>query len=153
MRVGLRHCHQFQWIKYRSRQITEQRINEYNKYITDVDWSVVASFSDSPSDIADEFHRILRKATDTHFPFKTYKAKSTDPPWIDKATRRKIEHRKGVFEHEGRESRNWKETNTMIRNRKKKFYDREADKLSQHGAHLVPYKALKHLAVAERPPT
>ena len=39
-----------------------------------------------------------------------------------------------------------------IRNRKNKYYEHEVEKLTQSGAHIVPYKALKHLTVAERPP-
>ena len=116
----------------------------------------MASFSDSPTEIAAELHRIIDKATNTHFPYNNFKVKSTDDPWIDNATRTKIEHRKGVFEREGHDLRNWKEmkalTNGMIKSRKKTYYLKEAEKLSQEGAHQVPYKALKHLAVAERPP-
>ena len=152
----LRHCHDFTWVRYRARQITDTRIAAYDEYIRSVDWEVVASFSDNPSDIAHELHRIIEKATNTNFPYKDYKVKSTDDPWIDDATRTKIDHRKGVFEREGRDSRNWREmktlTNDMIKTRKKKYYMKEVEKLSQEGAHLVPYKALKNLAVAERPP-
>ena len=45
-----------------------------------------------------------------------------------------------------------KVTESMIRNRKKKYYDREVEKLSQQGAHQIPYKTLKNIADTERPP-
>ena len=43
-------------------------------------------------------------------------------------------------------------TDGMIKKRKQAYYKRACEKLKQSGAHNVPYKALKSLAVAERPP-
>ena len=53
--------------------------------------------------------------------------------------------------------REWKKlklvTDGMIKRRKKRYYEKECSKLQAHGAHTVPYKALKSLSVAERPPS
>ena len=40
----------------------------------------------------------------------------------------------------------------MIRRRKKAYYEKKCAKLKEKGTHAVPYKALKSLGVAERPP-
>ena len=40
----------------------------------------------------------------------------------------------------------------MIRSRKRKYYEREVQKLSEEGAHQIPYKTLKNMADTERPP-
>lgn len=67
-------------------------------------------------------------------------------PWIDDETRQHIKIRKAIFEKEGR-SANWKKmkdiTQTMIANRKKKYYDGEVDKLRSQGADRIHYKILK----------
>ena len=90
-----------------------------------------------------------------HLPFKWVKIRSTDNPWIEQDTRDKIEIRLAVFHREGR-SDEWKKlkaiTNTMIRNRKRKFYDTEVEKLKAKGSHTIPFKILRNVTGTERPP-
>ena len=84
---------------------------------------------------------------------KQFKRKSTDKPWIDQAVCDMIEKRKSVFRTELR-SGNWRKvkrkTEAMIKERKKKYYDKETARLSQDGAHRTAFKALKQLADADR---
>ena len=66
-----------------------------------------------------------------------------------------IETRFSVFKREGRKGL-WKKlkkiTDTMIENRKRKYYNKEVAKLSEDGSHRLPYKVLKNIADTERPP-
>ena len=99
-------------------------------------------------------HDVIVRITDACFPFKHYKKRSTDDPWIDNATQKKITHRMNIFSRE-RRSKNWKElkaiTDSMIRTRKIKYFQREAEKLAAEGSHRLPYQALKDLCIDEKP--
>ena len=106
----------------------------------------------SPTNIADEMHKQI---TADCFPLKNFKKRSTDDPWIDEPTRKKIKHRLSVFSCEKCCSRNWKElkkiTDNMIRTRKARYFEKEAEKLATEGSHRISYKALRDLCVNERP--
>ena len=99
----------------------------------------------------------MRSATDECFPWKNYKIRSTDDPWNDEATRNKIRQRQEVFARDQGRSRDWRvlkaTTNKMIKERKQAYYHKECEKLKEEGSHSVPYRALKALSLAERPPT
>ena len=43
-------------------------------------------------------------------------------------------------------------TTNMIRNRKKKYYEKEVQKLTENDVHNVPYKTLKNIGDTEKPP-
>ena len=40
----------------------------------------------------------------------------------------------------------------MIASRKKKYYEKEIEKLRQEGSHQTPYKLLRNISDTERPP-
>ena len=147
----LKHVHHFTWIKYKARLITDQGEAKLEKLMRETDWRKI---EDLPTEerIA-RFHQVLHKITNQCFPLKQYKLKSTDKPWIDEAVCDMIDKRQRVFRSELR-STNWKKlkakTNKMIKERKKKYYDRDTDKLSKEGSHRIAFKALKHIADADR---
>ena len=90
-------------------------------------------------------------------PLKERKFKSTNDPWIDEETLEMIRKRKAIFNTDTRRTERWKKvkqkTESMIRDRKKRYYKWETDKLTVAGAEKIAFKALRNLADAERPPT
>ena len=103
------------------------------------------------------FHSTIEEMTDRHSPVTRHRVRSTDDPWIDAPTREMIRKRQRLFARTQKRCKRWKSlkviTKNMIRNRKKKFYDKEVAKLKSKGSHAIPYQALKNIADTERPPT
>ena len=151
----LQHRHDFSWIRYRVRQISDAAILKYDKMIKETDWS----FDDKAtiSSVAADLHKKIADITNECFPYKHHKVRSTDDPWIDDAVRQKIRFRKRIFSREIKRTKEWhdlkKITDMMIKRRKQEYYKKECEKLKQKGAHQMPYKALKALSLAERPPS
>ena len=71
--------------------------------------------------------------------WRTKKKKSTDDPWINSPTKKRIKQRNEVYESEGRSSTSFKtlsaKVREMIKNRKKSYYDRECQKIGAEGSH------------------
>ena len=61
-----------------------------------------------------------------------------------------------VFKRDKKRSAAWHElkklSNSMIKSRRQKCFEREVEKLAQSGSHTTPYKVLRALSMAERPP-
>ena len=97
------------------------------------------------------FHSTIEEMTNRHFPVTWHWVRSTDDPWIDAPTRAMIHKRQRLFARTQKGCKRWKSlkvlTKNMIRNRKKKLYDKEV------ASHAIPYEALKNIADTERPPT
>ena len=147
----LKHTHQFEWLRYSKRKVTDQGTTDYEKMMTAVPWT---EFVGSAEEMAHRLHKTIQDITDACFPLKHHKVRSTDDPWIDEETRDMITKRKEVFGNRGRESTEWKHmkaiTNGMIRRRKKRFYDQECEKLAAQGSHNIAYKALRNITNTER---
>lgn len=141
-------------VRYRARQISDKAIEQYDMAMRASDWKV--SEDETVEEAVARLHRTIQMNTDRYFPWKNYKVRSTDDPWVEEATRKKIRQRKTVFERDQRRTKEWREikavTNTMLKNRKRAYYEKECEKLKAEGSHAVPYKALKALSLAERPP-
>ena len=71
---------------------------------------------------------------DVHFPYVTTVRRSTEPPWINSAVKKRIKQRKAVYRREGRSAvwrRLKKVTDGIIRRRKSKYMDSQRDVLLQ----------------------
>ena len=109
---------------------------------------------ETPGDLATQMHEQLQKIADRTIPWKTFKKRSTDDPWINDPIRKKCKQRRAVYRDRGRDSDDYRElrekTDDMISNAKKDWYDGEAEKLMTRGANQVAYKALDDLGTTER---
>ena len=148
-----KHSHQFKWVKTWGRQLGEQNIKKCTDAINGFDWEQLVDHSLSPTILATRLHDKLIEIADMTIPWKEYKKRSTDKPWIDDKTRRMVARRQEVFRNKGRNSVDWHElkdkTDDMISTSKKKWYDNETERLMQRGAHQMPYKALGALGNIE----
>ena len=93
-------------------------------------------------------------AMESFFPLRTVKKKSTDLPWINRAVRKRIRRRMEVYRKEGR-SELWKylkkQTDEMIRDRKKCYMDRKKRQLTEEDANRSFFRLVKAFNTPEKP--
>ena len=103
---------------------------------------------------AEIYQREVVGAMEACFPLITVKRKSTDPPWINGAIRRKLQKRRGVYRREGRASK-WKRlkkaTERMIEKRKEKYVLSQKDALLAKDGDRNFFKNVKNYQSHERP--
>ena len=154
-RFALNRRHEFKWVKRKTRKITAEAERAFSAELEDLKWTAIVE-TDGLDGATHVFHNKLAEMTARHFPVTWHKVRSTDDPWIDAQTRAMIKKRILLFAMNKKRCCEWKRlkkvTDSMIRTRKKQFYAKDVEKLSQNGAHQVPYKTLKNIADKERPP-
>ena len=81
---------------------------------------------------ASVYQREVVGAMEACFPLVTMRRKSTDPPWISRAIRKKLQQRRGIYRREGRSAR-WKRlkaiTSRMIEKRRGRYVLSQKDAL------------------------
>ena len=91
------------------------------------------------------------------FPGRITRLDQQTTPGMTRPLEIKKRQRQEVFARDQGRSRDWRvlkaTTNKMIKERKQAYYHKECEKLKEEGSHSVPYRALKALSLAERPPT
>ena len=146
-----KHSHKFRWIKTRHRDLREDNVNSCVQLINAFDWQQLCH--GEAAGAAEALHTQLSIFADRTIPWKTSKRRSTDKPWVDNKTRKKMCQRRAVYRDRGRDSIDWKElkdkTDDMLETSKKKWYNKETEKLMAKGSNQLPYKALRHLGTVE----
>ena len=99
-------------------------------------------------------YNVTEWITDECLPWRERKVRSTDDPWITDEIRCEIRRRKRRFDKWQRGPR-WKQaketTDHLIKESKEAFYKEAVEKLKQKGSSQLPYKALRELAIPDRP--
>ena len=152
--VKLTHNHHFEWVRYRTRDMREKNHELFAKEITSIEWERLIGNTECPSEMTVRVQSKITEITDRCFPWQDRKIRSTDDPWITDEIRRSIKTRRRRYSkyHRGQKWREAKKnTNTMIKNSKQEYYQKELEKIKNHGGSHVPYKALKELSVPDRP--
>ena len=68
---ALKHKHDFHWIRYKIRRVTEEWNTMYNKMMRAMDWSFDPLLT--PSQVADLMHKNITQATEHCFPLRSIK--------------------------------------------------------------------------------
>ena len=93
---------------------------------------------------------------DAFFPLKMTRKKSTQPPWLDKATQKKIKRRNTIYVKEGK-SQLWhamkKKIKQTIEERKSKFMVKKKEQLTDPDANRRFFKLVKSFSTPEKPQT
>lgn len=151
----LEHRHKFHWKYVKTRKTRPNSKKGFVEAVKGINWEEALPATLDVNSTTETVHKLLYKLTESFFPSKWIKIRSTDDPWIDQDVRDKIEIKKAVFYREGR-SEEWKVvkriTDAMIVNRKRKYYNAEVVKLKAEGSHQIPYKILRNITDTERPP-
>ena len=152
---SLKHVHQFTKIKYTTKEFSQENKDLFNEEFAKVDWLAVANGSNNVDDLTKKTQDIITDLDERCFPTTSRTRKSTDPPWITDSIKRAVRRRKRAYGKNYKRTADWKklkrETDRMIADGKKKFYDAETDKLSAAGSSKIPFKILKDITEAERP--
>ena len=125
-RIQLQRREAFRWETYSYRRYCESSVDKFREWITFHNW--VEALQESTSDgKAEAYQRTVVGAVEEFFPLRTVRRKNTEPPWLDKKTKKALEDRKKLYVSEGGRTAVWKlekkRTDTIVRERKRKFLD------------------------------
>ena len=145
----------FEWVTYQYRHLTKEAQAEFEAWIVMNDWSDVYAAVGSDQK-ASAYQRHIDRAMDTFFPLRTVKKKSTDPPWLNRATKKKIRRRNEIYMKEG-ESELWrwmkKTIDDIIRDRKKGYMEEKKKQLTSEDANRSFFRLVKAFNTPEKPQT
>ena len=104
---------------------------------------------------AEAYQETVVQAVEEFFPLRSVRKKSTDPPWLDRKTKKLIEDRKELFVREGGRSAVWKQekkrTDRIIKERKRKLLDFQKEALLSEDAARNFYRNVRSFSKAEKP--
>ena len=152
-KASLKHVHKFEWVTSSARVMKEKNIAKAAERINNTVWEQELPTLLDPDEYVQAFHALIIRICDEEMPWKQNKRRSTDDPWINEKIARMIRRRKRVFKREER-SPKWRKlkkvTDSMVRSARKKYYQKEVEKLRQPG--MLPFKVIKGMKDKERPP-
>ena len=122
----------FEWVRVVVRLRSDDRNESFRRDLQGVDWS---SLEDLDADCAvREFERVIASLTDRHFPFKSFRRRSNEKPWITNAIRKKSRRKRRIFRKHGR-SEKWRsisrELEEEVRVKREEFVDQTIEKGGQ----------------------
>ena len=136
-----------------ARKRTKTSNKEMRKWLSDKDWRFLDDIEDVDQKTEAFVSEIEGKMNEL-YPFKKITAKSTDPPWMTPLIKRRIKSRKKTYRREERGTR-WrvrkKETAKLVREAKKKFYNRYVDLAKKSNDPGLYYRAVHSLKEKEAP--
>ena len=143
-------CHDFRDRSFTNRVLDEKARDKYVEIMSGVDWEEeIGQVENGIDEYVEAFHRVILGALDRAAPAIKRKRKSTDKPWVTDNFKKMADRRKRLFKTTGRTGP-WKRfksiTARMSEEKKLKFYEKEAEKLSQTGSHQLPYSALSKIS-------
>ena len=117
------------------------------------DWADVLNAVGSNTK-AKAYQDTVDTAMDTFFPLKTTHRKSSDPPWLNKATLEKIKRRNRIYVKEGK-SPLWHSMKAnieeIIKSRKSAFMIKKREQLTASDANRSFFRLVKSFSTPETP--
>ena len=145
----------FEWITYSYRLCTDEAKRDFGSWIVMQDWAEVLS-AVGPDAKVKAYQESIDAAMDTFFPMKTTRRKSTQPPWLNKSTLKKIKRRNRIYVKEGK-SVLWhamkKSIEQTIKERKAGFMAQKKVQLTEEGAGRSFFRLVKSFSTPEKPQT
>ena len=90
----------FEWIKVTVRLRSEKRVHDFKADLEGISWEAVNQM-DTDGAVA-AFERTITTLTDLHFPFKTFRRRSNEKPWITNGIRKRSRRKRQIFRRRGR---------------------------------------------------
>ena len=144
----------FEWITYSYRLCTEEAKKDFGTWVVMQDWSEVLAAEGSDAKVR-AYQDSNVTALDTFFPWKTTRRKSTQPPWLNKATLKKITRRNRIYAKEGKSElwRTMKKTNIdkTIKERKARYMTKKKEQLTENRANRAFFRLVKSFSTPEKP--
>ena len=144
----------YRWEKYSYRRYTEESVKKFREWVVFHDWDAVLSARTADAK-AEAYQAAVVGAVESMFELKTVRRKDTDPPWLDKRTKKLNQDRKKLYVEEGGRAAVWKEEKKRVegevRKRKRGFLDRQKDKLQREDAGSNFKRQVRSFSKAEKP--
>ena len=122
-----------QWLEYSYRYFNKGSAKLFGGWLAHHDWGDLMS-EESSNGKAGIYQRDMMGALEACFPLIKMRRKSSDPPWINAAVRRKLRQRRAIYRKEGRSAK-WKRlkkiTEDIIRRRQANYLLSQKDALLQ----------------------
>ena len=145
--------HVFEWVEYKTRVVTQEGKDRFAGFLTNVNWEEEMSSTICPTESVEILQKKITTLRDMGFPWKKRKIRSTDKPWISDSIRRKIRRRDRAYK-KNKKCQRWRdiaeEVSEDIKRRKKEYYDREAEKMTQSNGSLPVQNDPSPVAVDSR---
>ena len=153
-RLNLKRREVFRWETYSYRKYCDTSVAKFREWVTFHGWSEVLEESTAEGK-ARAYQETLKKAVEACFQLRTVRRKSTDPPWLDRKTKKLIEDKNKLYVTEGGRTAVWKEekkrTDAVVKERKRKFMDIQRETLLAEDAGRNFYRNVKSFSTAEKP--
>ena len=137
----------YKWESFTYRQYNDEAVAKFREWITWHDWVEVRSEVNAGAK-GEAYQRVIMWAKDKFFPLRTVHKKSSDPSSMDKRKAKMIEDRKRLYVEEGGRTAVWKlekkRTGDRIKERKRKFFDKQKESLLAEDANRNFYKHVKN---------
>ena len=119
----------FKWVRTTVRLRSEMRESAFKKSLSESDWGFLEDLCSEEAVAA--FETKIGALTDFHFPFKTFRRRSNEKPWITNGIRKKSRRKRMIFRRRGR-SASWRELSrnleVEVRESKEAFVDNAIEK-------------------------
>ena len=99
-------------LKYTYRYYNEDSAKKFTAWAVGQDWEEVLCAVGSNAK-AEAYQRMIEGAMDSYFPTITTVRKSTDPPWVNGAVKKRVKQRRSIYRKEGRSSR-WRRMKAVM---------------------------------------
>ena len=90
----------FKWEKYTYRHFNDDSVRRFREWVVMHGWEEVL-LAVTSEEKALAYQGAVVGAVERFFPLRTVRRKDTDPPWLDKKTKKMLEDRKSLFFEEG----------------------------------------------------
>ena len=131
MKASLPRKEVVEWLDYSYRFYNADSAKLFGGWLAHKDWGELFR-AEGSNEKASVYQREVVGAMEACFPLVKMRRKSTDPPWINNAIRKKLQQRRGVYWREGRSAK-WKRlkkiTESMINKRRARYVLSQKDAL------------------------
>lgn len=138
----------FRWLRKTTRVHSEQACRTFGEKLTATDWQACLG-DENVNQMVENFQKYTCNLVDTLFPFKTFRSRSNEHPWITHGIRALSKRKKRVYKREGRSNFWWR------------LQERSDELIEQSGAKYVRrvkkggarayFSAIKELNCKEKP--
>ena len=153
-KANLERRDKYRWESYSYRHFNDSSVALFKDWVVWHDWEGVL-LADTAEEKALAYQEAVVGAVERFFPLRTVRRKDTDPPWMNKQTRKMLDDRKKLFCEEKGRTEIWKaekkRTNEVVKKRKRGFLDRQREELLQEDAGRNFYRNVRNFGKAERP--
>ena len=143
----------YELLTYSFRYYTEESAEVFTRWAVGQDWSLVLEAEGSNAKAA-AYQSLVEGAIASSFKLITTTRKSTDPPWINAAIRKRVAQRRSIYRREGR-SAAWKRLKRvvvcLVKRRRARYMDSQRDVLLKEDSERNFFKNIRSYKNKDKP--